>query len=156
MEQGVHLAQAMATLVVFLVMGLPMQMEVVAAVALEEVSAMVRGVVPAQEVGKARVITADHMVTATQTAVAAEVEAVVAATVGLAMVLVVVQVAVMALHGTTVMVHGSGTVAMAVTTDILKMSFIWNNVSLQGDTHIYSRSIMFELMFFSNKPCLFC
>jgi hypothetical protein len=36
-------------------------MEVVVAVALEEVSAMVRGVVPAQEVGKVQVITADQM-----------------------------------------------------------------------------------------------
>jgi hypothetical protein len=74
-EKGVRLAQAMATQVGFTVMGLPMQMEVVVAVALEEVSAMVRGVVPAQEVGKVQVITADQMVQAAQSAVGTEVEA---------------------------------------------------------------------------------
>jgi hypothetical protein len=145
----------MATLVAFSVMGLPMQMEVVVVVALEEVPAMVWGVVVDQEVGKARVITTDHMVTATLTAVAAEVEAVVAVTVGLAMVLVVVQVAVMDLHGTTGMVHGSGTAAMAVTREhSLKLLFIWNNIYSQIQVYIVVPSL-FELMFSSNKPRLF-
>lgn len=116
MEQGVRLAMAMGTLVIFIVMGLPMQMEEAEAVAMEEVSAMVWGLVKDQEVEKARGITTDHMVIAMQTAMVAEVDAVVGVTVGLAMVLVVGKVAVRALHGTTV---------MAITTEhSLKMLFL--------------------------------
>jgi len=83
----VHLAQAMVTQVIFTVMGLQMQMDVGAAVAPEEVSAMAKGMVMGQGMGKALATTMDHMVQAAQIVVDAEVEWVVVMMVDLAVVL---------------------------------------------------------------------
>ena len=76
-EEGVHLAQAMVTPVIFTVMGLPMQMGVGAAVAPEEVLATAKGMVMAQEMGKVLPTAMDHMVQATPIVEEAEVEGVV-------------------------------------------------------------------------------
>jgi len=98
-EEGVHLAQAMVTPVIFTVMGLPMQMGVGAAVAPEEVSAMAKGMVMGQGMGKVLPTAMDHMVQATQIVVEAEVEGVVVMMVDLAVVLARGQEAAMELLG---------------------------------------------------------
>jgi len=82
----VHLAQAMVTQVIFTVMGLQMQMDVGAAVAPEEVSAMAKGMVMGQGMGKVLPTAMDHTVQATQIVVEAEVEGVVVMMVDLAVV----------------------------------------------------------------------
>ena len=94
-----HLAQAMVTQVIFTVMGLQMQMEVGAAVAPEEVSAMAKGMVMGQGMGKALATIMDHMVQAAQIVVDAEVEGVVVMMVDLAVVLARGQEAAMVLLG---------------------------------------------------------
>ena len=72
-----HLAQAMVTQVKFTVMGFHMQMDVGAAVAPEEVSAMAKGMVMGQGMGKVLPTAMDHMVQATPIVEEAEVEGVV-------------------------------------------------------------------------------
>ena len=86
-EEGVHLAQAMVTPVIFTVMGLPMQMGVGAAVAPEEVLATAKGMVMVQEMGKVLPTAMDHMVQATPIVEEAEVEGVVVMMVNLAVVM---------------------------------------------------------------------
>ena len=93
-----HLAQAMVTHVITL-LGLHMQMDVGAAVAPEEVSAMAKGMVMGQGMGKALATTMDHMVQAAQIVVDAEVEGVVVMMVDLAVVLARGQEAAMVLLG---------------------------------------------------------
>ena len=85
-EEGVHLAQAMVTHVITL-LGLHMQMDVGAAVAPEEVSAMAKGMVTGQGMGKVLATETDWMVQATQIVVDAEVDEVVVMMVDLAVVL---------------------------------------------------------------------
>ena len=98
-EEGVHLAQAMVTPVIFTVMGLPMQMGVGAAVAPEEVLATAKGMVMVQEMGKVLPTAMDHMVQAAQIVLDAEVEWVVVMMVDLAVVLARGQEAAMVLLG---------------------------------------------------------
>jgi hypothetical protein len=85
-EEGVHLAQAMVTHVITL-LGLHMQMDVGAAVAPEEVSAMAKGMVTGQGMSKVLATETDWMVQATQIVVDAEVDEVVVVMVDLAVVL---------------------------------------------------------------------
>ena len=98
-EEGVHLAQAMVTPVIFTVMGLPMQMGVGAAAAPEEVLATAKGMVMVQEMGKVLPTAMDHMVQATPIVEEAEVEGVVVMMVDLAVVLARGQEAAMELLG---------------------------------------------------------
>ena len=102
-EEGVHLAQAMVTPVIFTVMGLPMQMGVGAAVAPEEVLATAKGMVMVQEMGKVLPTAMDHMVQATPIVEEAEVEGVVVMMVDLAVVLARGQEAAMELLGVATM-----------------------------------------------------
>ena len=80
-------------------LGLHMQMDVGAAVAPEEVSAMAKGMVMGQGMGKVLPTAMDHMVQATQIVVEAEVEGVVVMMVDLAVVLARGQEAAMVLLG---------------------------------------------------------